>query len=124
MYFSDFYYFCTFNKRHYISNQTLINMKKILIIALAGLMMLAFTQCGGESGTKQFKDMKKAIISQTKAVKNAKSCDELHDIGNDPVDMKEYSKEEQMTKEEYAELEKIGKEFFDLFMQKENELCK
>ena len=100
-------------------------MKKTLIIALGGMMLFAFTQCGG-GGTKEFNDAKKVMNELTKAVKNAKTCDELHDAWNNEEILveKEYSEGEKMTAEEKAEIEKIGKEFFSLCEQRSNELCK
>jgi hypothetical protein len=99
-------------------------MKKTLIIAIAGMMLFAFTQCGGAKGSKEFKESKKAISEMSNAIKNAKTCEELRDVWDDNrLEEKEYSEDEQMTEEEKAEFEKIAKEFFELCLQKEKELC-
>jgi hypothetical protein len=79
-------------------------MKKTLIIALAGMMMFAFTQCGGNgkdnetknetaveetktvnetpssTGTKQFNDMKAGFEEIEKAINNATTCDEIEQV--------------------------------------------
>ena len=66
-------------------------MKKTLIIALAGMMLFAFTQCGGgknENGkegkaktetkaSKQFTEMKEAYDEVEKMIKDTKDCEEL-----------------------------------------------
>lgn len=51
-------------------------MKKTLILALAGLMILAFAQCSG-GGSKEYQDAQKVLNKVEKAVKNAKTCDDL-----------------------------------------------
>ena len=47
--------------RLFINNINYLNidtMKKTLMIALAGMMLFAFTQCGGNKGSKEFQDSK------------------------------------------------------------------
>ena len=91
-------------------------MKKTLLIALAGMMLFAFTQCGGKGtskGSKEFQDNKELFDKLEKAVKEAKTCDELQEaalavlfmgLAND----KTYADDEKMTESEKAEIEKLG----------------
>ena len=104
-------------------------MKKTLIIALAGIMMFAFTQCGGGtvSGSKEYQDNMKKYKEVEKTIKNAKTCDELSDaimgmllMGLD--DDHEYADDEKMTKEEKAELDKYGESFEELFKKQAEKL--
>ena len=87
-------------------------MKKTLIIALAGMMLFAFTQCGGSSkGSKEFQDSKELLNKLETAVKDAKTCDELKDaalgllFGSFATPT--YTDEEKMTESEKAEIEKL-----------------
>ena len=53
-------------------------MKKTLMIALAGMMLFAFTQCGGSSKeSKEFQDSKEMSEQFEKAIHDAQTCDEL-----------------------------------------------
>ena len=52
-------------------------MKKTLMIALAGMMLFAFTQCGGNKGSKEFQDSKALIEKLEKAINDSKTCEEL-----------------------------------------------
>ena len=108
-------------------------MKKTLIIALAGMMMFAFMQCGGGgsvSGSKEYQDNMKLYKEIEKTVKNAKTCDELSEavmgilfIGL--ADNKNYADNEKMTEAEKAELDKYGKTFEELFKKQAEKLgCK
>ena len=106
-------------------------MKKTLIIALAGIMMFAFTQCGGGvSGSKEYQDNMKMYKEVEKTIKNAKTCDELSDaimsmlfIGL--ADNNEYAENEKMTEAEKAELDKYGESFEELFKKQAEKLgCK
>lgn len=88
-------------------------MKKTLIIALAGFMMFAFTQCGGENkGSKEFQDSKALLEKLEKAVNESKTCEELEDaaltILFSGIAMEEYAEEDKMTEAEKTELEKLG----------------
>lgn len=106
-------------------------MKKVLLFALAGIMMLAFTQCGGSKGSKEFQDNKELMTNLEKAVKQAKTCDELQTavftvamsaLANAD---KEYADNEKMTDKEKETVEKLGKEIEDLMTKKGEELgCK
>ena len=105
-------------------------MKKTFIIALAGMMLLAFTQCGGEgsvSGSKEFQDNMKMYKEVEKTVKSAKTCDELSDaimsmllmgLANDT----EYAENEKMTEAEKAKLDKLGESFEELFQKQSEKL--
>ena len=62
-------------------------MKKTLIIALAGMMLFAFTQCGGgggkedTKGTKQYTETMAAFEELEKMVNDASTCEELEEAG-------------------------------------------
>ena len=103
-------------------------MKKTLLIALAGMMMFAFTQCGGgkTKGSKEFQDSKELIEKLETTVKDAKTCDELQgavlalifsELGN-----KQYTDEEKMTDAEKAEIEKLGKNLQEVIESKSAKL--
>ena len=87
-------------------------MKKLLSIAIAGMMLFAFTQCGGNKGSKEFQESKELIEKLETAVKDAKTCDELQEaalavlLGG--LAMSEYAEDEKMTESEKAEIEKLG----------------
>ena len=103
-------------------------MKKTLIIALAGIMMFAFTQCGGGgSGSKEYQDNMKMYKEVEKTIKNAKTCDELSDALMSMLlmglaDKNEYAENEKMTEAEKAELDKYGKSFEELFKKQADKL--
>ena len=91
-------------------------MKKTLLIALAGMMLFAFTQCGGKGtpkGSKEFQDNMELYNRIEKTVKDAKTCDELQEavLGMLFVGLakdKSYAEDEKMTEAEKAELDKLG----------------
>ena len=105
-------------------------MKKAFIIALAGIMMFAFTQCGGggtTKGSKEFQDNMELYKKIEKSVKEAKTCDELGEmvlgmlfmgLAND----KDYAEDEKMTEAEKAELEKYGEKFEEIFQKQAEKL--
>ena len=103
-------------------------MKKTLIIALAGIMMFAFTQCGGGvSGSKEYQDNMKMYKEVEKTIKNAKSCDELGEAVMSILlmglaDNKDYADNEKMTEAEKAELDKYGESFEELFQKQSEKL--
>ena len=103
-------------------------MKKTIIIALAGIMMFAFTQCGGGvSGSKEYQDNMKMYKEVEKTIKNAKTCDELSDAIMSMLlmglaDNNEYADNEKMTEAEEAELEKYGESFEELFKKQADKL--
>ena len=100
-------------------------MKKTFMIALAGLMLFAFSQCGG--GSKEFQDSKKMINDIEKAINKANSCDELSSammgvLMSAMADKKEYAENEKMTKEEEAKLEELGKNLDKVMEEKAKKL--
>ena len=103
-------------------------MKKAIIIALAGIMMFAFTQCGGGvSGSKEYQDNMKMYKEIEKTIKNAKTCDELSDalmgmLLMGLADNNEYAENEKMTEAEKAELDKYGESFEELFKKQSEKL--
>ena len=106
-------------------------MKKTLIIALAGLMMFAFTQCGGNStktakGSKEFKESMELFQKFEKLVNDANTCDELQEAALGLIfsglASNDYAEEERMTEAEKAELEKYGEKFEELFHKKADKL--
>ncbi len=103
-------------------------MKKTIIIALAGIMMFAFTQCGGGvSGSKEYQDNMKMYKEVEKTIKNAKTCDELGEalmgmLLMGLADNNEYADNEKMTEAEKAELDKYGESFEELFKKQADKL--
>ena len=88
-------------------------MKKTLMIALAGMMLFAFTQCGSDNkGSKEFQDNKALFEKLEKAIDESQTCDELEDaaltILLSGLAMEEYADEDKMTEAEKAEMEKLG----------------
>ena len=111
-------------------------MKKTLIIALAGMMLFAFTQCGGgknENGkedkteiktskaTKQFTEMKEAFDEVEKMIKDTKDCEELKEaafavaLGALAVELggDDYTAEEKMTEKEKEQFNKMIEDLGD-----------
>ena len=95
-------------------------MKKTLIIALAGMMMFAFTQCGGKDGgtisassSKQFKETKEMFEGIQKAVDEANDCEQLQEaaltlvFGSLGASFGDYADDEKMTEKEEAEIDKL-----------------
>jgi len=101
-------------------------MKKTLFIALAGMMLFAFTQCGGNGGgSKEFQDSKKAIDEMTKIIKNAKTCEDLgklYDIEKE-MSKKKYDENEKMTNEEKTEFLKLTGDLYKLLGETNKKLC-
>ena len=100
-------------------------MKKTLLIALAGIMLLAFTQCGSES--KEFKDSMALMEKMQKAIKEAGSCDDMQAaIFNIAMDAYYneyyYADDEKLTSDEEAKLEELSKKLDELYTQKAKEL--
>ena len=103
-------------------------MKKMLLFALAGIMTLAFTQCGGSTGTKEFQDNKELVDNLRTTVEQATTCDELQGavwgvamaaLANADT---EYSDEEKMTEAETKTLEELADDVQDLIKKKGEEL--
>ena len=121
-------------------------MKKTLIIALAGMMMFAFTQCGGNGkeketkheqpveeativeGSQEFLDNMELLNQMEKSIKDAQTCEELQGavLGMFGMAMansqKEYSEQEAITEEEQEKLDDLGDELQELIESKVEEL--
>lgn len=117
-------------------------MKKAFLIALAGMMLFAFTQCGSNNskesknekakveakGTQEFQDNMELFNKIEKSIKDAQNCDELKEAVYGMIGMalasaqQEYSDEEKITEEETEKLEKIGEELQTLVESKMEEL--
>lgn len=120
-------------------------MKKTLIIALAGMMLFAFTQCGGgknENGkedkteiktskaTKQFTEMKEAFDEVEKMIKDTKDCEELKEaafavaLGALAVELggDDYTAEEKMTEKEKEQFNKMIEDLGDKAKKKAEQL--
>ena len=102
-------------------------MKKTLIIALAGIVMFAFTQCGGgaSSGSKEYQDNIKMFKELEKSIKDTKTRDELGKAILSSFFMtnnNEYADDEKMTKEEEAEIIKLGESFEELINKQTEKL--
>ena len=97
-------------------------MKKTLMIALAGMMLFAFTQCGGNKGSKEFQDSKALSEKFEKAINDAQTCDELQDavleVLISGMAVEEYAEEDKMTEAEQAEMEKLGEKLEKLMEEK------
>jgi len=97
-------------------------MKKTLMIALAGMMLFAFTQCGGNKGSKEFQDNKALSEKFEKAINDAQTCDELQDavleVLISGMAVEEYAEEDKMTEAEQAEMEKLGEKLEKLMEEK------
>ena len=97
-------------------------MKKTLMIALAGMMLFAFTQCGGNKGSKEFQDNKALSEKFEKAINEAQTCDELQDavleVLISGMTVEEYAEEDKMTEAEQAEMEKLGEKLEKLMEEK------
>ena len=100
-------------------------MKKTLFIAIAGMMLLSFTQCGGGKGSKEYRDLVKHINETEKLIKNAKSCEDMDKVTDYfyGMDEPEYAKEDQMTIEENKQLLEQIKKMDELFDEKKDKLC-
>ena len=101
-------------------------MKKTFMIALAGMMLFAFTQCGG-GGTKEFQANKKMYNDLEKAIDKANSCDELQTAVftvalSALADQKEYAENEKMTAEEEKKMEELGKQLEEKMTKKSEKL--
>ena len=101
-------------------------MKKTLIIGLAGMMLFAFTQCGGNKGSKEFQDSKALIEKFEKAIKDAQTCDELQGAtfyyALEFLIMDDYAEEDKMTKYEHAKFAILSKKLLKLKEAKAAEL--
>lgn len=131
---------------NYINHLNINAMKKTIIIALAGIMMFAFTQCGGgnknENGkedkteiksakaTKQFAEMKEAYDEIEKMIKDTKDCEELKEaafavaLGALAIELggDEYTAEDKMTEKEKEQFNKIIEDLSDKAQKKAEQL--
>ena len=130
------------NNINYLNINT---MKKTIIIALAGIMMFAFTQCGGDNknengkegkaktetkASKQFTEMKEAYDEVEKMIKDTKDCEELKEaafavaLGALAVELggDEYAAEEKMTEKEKEQFNKIIEDLSDKAQKKAEQL--
>lgn len=132
-----------------------INMKKTILIALAGMMLFAFTQCGNSNTTKtegenqentvkvdepaatelqkldvtgsdEFVDTYNMLYDLTKAVCEAKNCDDIEGaymtaFFSALANAKEYAEDQKMTEEEQTKLNEISEEYEKLISQKTEE---
>ena len=110
-------------------------MKKTLLIALAGVMLLAFTQCDNgpkngsaeeetSKGSKAYKKTKKSLTTWEKAVKEAKTCEDLEIAYDDYISA---AKEIDVTELSEKESEKVKKQKSEVesnWNSKKEELCK
>ena len=93
-------------------------MKKTFVIALAGMLLFAFTQCGGTAkGSKEYQDNMKLLEESEKAFDEAKTCEELEEValgfilsGFSDAD---YADEEKMTDEEEQKIKDYSKKILD-----------
>ena len=109
-------------------------MKKTLLFALAGIMLLAFTQCGNNdkktTGSKQYQDLKKGHEEIAKIIEDASDCDELQSALFGLLALylqdQEYKEDEQMTADEESEIAKLSDEISKLYDEKAEEFggCK
>ena len=108
--------------KNYINSLNIDTMKKTLMIALAGMMLFAFTQCGGNKGSKEFQDNKALSEKFEKAINEAQTCDELQDavleVLISGMTVEEYAEEDKMTEAEQAEMEKLGEKLEKLMEEK------
>ena len=102
-------------------------MKKLLFIALSGMMLFAFTQCGGGKGSKEYQDGLKIYEQMEKSINAANTCDELEQAVYDMLEMalaheQEYTEGEKASEEEEAELNQLGDKLRDLYKEKSEKL--
>ncbi len=112
-------------------------MKKNLIFALAGIMIFAFTQCGGGNGkgvsvksTKQFTETKKMYDEFEKLIKDAKTCEELQEAAFGLVlsslagdfGCEQYTAEEKMTENESEKIDEIAEKLLEAAEKKAKKL--
>lgn len=114
-------------------------MKKTLMIALAGMMLFAFTQCDDSSngskkdgdntetkisGSKEYQNYAKGFDEIMNVVKNAKDCDRLQeDVAR--IEAKydnKFDEKDRMTEDEESKLDKTREKFMNLLMEKIKEL--
>ena len=101
-------------------------MKKMLFTALAGIMLLAFTQC--DNGSKEFQDQKELSNKLEKAIDKAETCEELENcvitVVKESLDMigKQYADDEKMTDAEKEKSKKMDEDLKALMQKKAEKL--
>ena len=100
-------------------------MKKTILIALAGIMLFAFTQC--DSGTKEYKDTKALYGSLEKAIKGASNCEELNTAIMDVFlaafeNDYEYAEGEKMTPDEEKKMKEMSDKLDEIYEKKTKDL--
>lgn len=108
-------------------NKKNIIMKKMLFTALAGIMLLALTQCGGKE-SKEFQDTKELSKKLEKAIDKASTCEELENcvitVVKESLDMigKQYADDEKMTDAEKEKSKKMDEDLKALMQKKAEKL--
>ena len=106
-------------------------MKKTLMIALAGMMLLAFTQCGGTEtkavkGSKEYQETMEVYQQLEKAVNDANTCDELQEAALgllfSGLASKSYADEEKMTEQEEKKVEEYIEKLGNVIEKKSEKL--
>ena len=108
-------------------------MKKTLMIALAGMMLFAFTQCGGKGnetkpvkGSKEYQETTEMYQTLEKAVKDATTCEELQEAALgllfSGLASKSYTDEEKMTEQEEKKLEEYVEKLSETIEKKAEKL--
>ena len=102
-------------------------MKKLLFIALSGMMLFAFTQCGGNKGSKEYQDGLNIYEQTEKSIKAANTCEELEQAVKDMFKMalaaeQKYAEGETATEKEKAELNQFGDKLRELYKEKSEKL--
>ena len=101
-------------------------MKKTVIIALAGMMMFAFTQCGGSKGSKEYVETKELYEKIEDLIDDATDCDELQEAAMTLVFSVfaggTYNEEERMTESEKEQMDELFEKLSDKIDWKSNRL--
>ena len=114
-------------------------MKKTFLIALAGMMLFAFTQCGGDDSKKNgekndndkeesvkgsagYKAAKKMFKDWETAISKAKDCNDLKNtVQNFSIEFEKFAKnysEKDLSEDENKEMEKISKSVQEKYNKK------
>lgn len=99
----------------------------MLFTALAGIMLLALTQCGGKE-SKEFQDTKELSKKLEKAIDKASTCEELENcvitVVKESLDMigKQYADDEKMTDAEKEKSKKMDEDLKALMQKKAEKL--
>lgn len=101
-------------------------MKRTMIYALVGVVMLAFASCGGSKESKQFSEQKQKIQELEELVASAETCDDLTMAAFGflalAFDDAEYAENEKMTSTEEEEYGKLVEAISDKMEIKATEL--